>query len=217
MSEAPATPVPAAPPVVRRGWARPGGAHDYLVRALKILLPAGVGVLLAYLLLSPLGKDREISFLLDKNKVDVAKERLKVQQAQYRGQDNKGRAFTIEAQRALQPSSADPVVQIEGMAANIQLEDGPASIEAKNGRYNMDTQKVDVLGPILFSAADGYKLQTRDVSVDLNKSSLTSGDGVEGQMPLGRFTAGKMEVDLPSRTVVLTGRARLHIVQGGLK
>jgi lipopolysaccharide export system protein LptC len=53
--------------------------------------------------------------------------------------------------------------------------------------------------------------------VDLAKSRLESGEGVEGSMPLGRFTAGKMEVDLPSRTVVLTGRARLHIVQGGLR
>ncbi|HEY0028038.1 MAG TPA: LPS export ABC transporter periplasmic protein LptC [Allosphingosinicella sp.] len=217
MSEAPATDVPAKPRPASAGWARPGGAHDYLVRALKILLPAGVGVLLAYLLLSPLGKDREISFLLDKNKVDVAKERLKVQQAQYRGQDNKGRAFTIDAQRALQPSSTDPVVQIEGMAANIQLEDGPASIEAKNGRYNMDTQKVDVLGPILFSAADGYKLQTRDVSVDLNTQTLNSTSGVEGRIPMGTFTAQKMEVDLHERRVVLTGRVRLHMVQGAIR
>jgi lipopolysaccharide export system protein LptC len=212
MSETPVTPRAAG-----TRWARPGGAHDYLVKALKVLLPAGVGVLLAYLFLSPLSKDREISFLLDKNKVDVAKERLKVQQAQYRGQDNKGRAFSIDAQRALQPSSNDPVVQIEGMAAQIALEDGPATIKADNGRYNMDTQNVDVLGPILFTAADGYRLQTRDVAVDLAKSQLTSGKGVEGSMPLGRFTAGKMEVDLPSRKVVLTGRARLHIVQGGLK
>jgi lipopolysaccharide export system protein LptC len=212
MSEA-----PAPPRRTRSGWARPGGAHDYLIKALKILLPAGVGVLLAYLLLSPLSKNREISFLLDKNKVDVAQERLKVQQAEYRGQDNKGRPFTIEAQRALQPSSADPVVQIEGMAARIQLDDGPASLEAQNGHYNMDTQKVDVLGPILFRAADGYRLETRDVAVDLNRSRLTSGKGVQGQMPLGRFTAGRMEVDLPSRTVVLTGRARLHIAQGGLR
>ena len=210
---------PAPAPYKRRGggWARPGGAHDYLVKALKVLLPAGVGVLLAYLLLSPLSKDREISFLLDKNKVDVAQERLKVQQAQYRGQDNKGRAFTIDADRALQPSSADPVVQIEGMAAKIQLDDGPASIAARNGRYDMDKQTVDVLGPILFTAADGYRLETRDVAVDLNRNRLESGEGVEGKMPLGRFTAGRMEVDLPSRTVVLTGRARLHIVQGGLR
>ena len=212
MSEA-----PTSQRAARTGWARPGGAHDYLVKALKVLLPAGVGVLLAYLLLSPLSKDREISFLLDKNKVDVAKERLKVQQAQYRGQDNKGRAFTIDADRALQPSSTDPVVQIEGMAARLDMADGPATIAARNGRYNMDTQNVDVLGPILFTAADGYRLETRDVAVDLAKSRLESGKGVEGSMPLGRFTAGKMEVDLPSRTVVLTGRARLHIVQGGLR
>jgi lipopolysaccharide export system protein LptC len=212
MSEA-----PGARRAVRSGWARPGGAHDFLVKALKVLLPAGVGVLLAYLLLAPLSKDREISFLLDKNKVDVAKERLKVQQAQYRGQDNKGRAFTIDAERALQPSSADPVVQIDGMAARLDMTDGPATIRADNGRYNMDTQNVDVLGPILFTAADGYRLETRDVAVDLAKSKLESGKGVEGSMPLGRFTAGKMEVDLPSRTVVLTGRARLHIVQGGLR
>jgi lipopolysaccharide export system protein LptC len=202
---------PATGRPARSGWARPGGAHDYLVKALKILLPAGVGVLLAYLLLSPLGKDREISFLLDKNKVDVAEERLKVQKAQYRGQDNKGRAFNIDAQRALQPSSSDPVVQIEGMAAKIQLDDGPASIKADNGRYNMDTQNVDVLGPILFTAADGYRLETRDVAVDLNKNRLRSGQGVQGSMPLGRFTAGKMEVDLSARTVVLTGRAQLHM------
>ncbi|HZG09735.1 MAG TPA: LPS export ABC transporter periplasmic protein LptC [Allosphingosinicella sp.] len=188
-----------------------------MIRILKVLLPAGVGVLLAYLFLSPLGKNREISFLLDKNKVDVAQERLKVETAQYRGQDNKGRPFVIDAKRALQPSSADPVVQIEGMAARIELSDGPAAFEAQNGRYNLETQKVDVLGPILFSAADGYRLETRDVAVDLNSHSVTSGEGVEGQMPLGRFTARQMTVDLPSRTVVLSGRARLHIVQGGLR
>jgi lipopolysaccharide export system protein LptC len=198
-------------------WARPGGAHDFLVKALKVLLPAAVGVLLAYLFLSPLSKNREISFLLDKNKVDVAQERLKVQQAQYRGQDNKGRAFTIDAQRALQPSSADPVVQIEGMAAQIQLADGPARIEAQNGRYNMDTQNVDVLGPILFTAADGYRLETRDVAVDLNTQKLSSTAGVQGRIPIGTFSAQRMAVDLQGRTVVLTGKVRLHMVQGALR
>jgi lipopolysaccharide export system protein LptC len=46
---------------------------------------------------------------------------------------------------------------------------------------------------------------------------VESNRGVEGQMPLGRFTAAEMQADLPSRTVVLKGRARLHIVQGGLR
>ena len=202
---------------MKRSWAAPGGLHDGLIKLLKIVLPAAVGVLLAYLLLSPLSKNREISFLLDKNKVDVAGERLKVQSAQYRGLDNQGRPFTIDADKALQATSRDPVVDIDGMAASILLADGPARIAAPRGRYDMDAQKVDVLGPILITAADGYRLQTRDVELDLNKHSLASDKGVAGQMPLGRFSADEMQADLPSRKVVLTGRARLHIVQGAVR
>ena len=201
----------------KRGWAAPGGAHDWLMRFLKVILPAGVGLLLAYLLLSPLSKEKEISFLLDKNKVDVARERLKMQSAEYRGLDDEGRPFTIQAARAVQARSSVPIVDIGGMAARIQLEDGPATITADRARYHMETQKVDVIGPILFTAADGYRLETRDVALDLNKHVAVSGGGVQGRMRLGRFTAGGMSVDLPQRRVVLTGRPRLHIEQGGLR
>jgi lipopolysaccharide export system protein LptC len=201
----------------KRGWAAPGGLHDWLMRLLKVALPAGVGLLLAYLLLSPLSKEKEISFLLDKNKVDVARERLKTQSAEYRGLDNQGRAFSIQAAQAVQAKSSEPVVDIGGMAAKIQLKEGPATITADKARYNMDSQKVDVLGPILFTAADGYRLETRDVVVDMNSQRAVSGGGVEGRMRLGRFTAGGMTVDLPERKVVLTGRPRLHIEQGAIR
>jgi lipopolysaccharide export system protein LptC len=201
----------------KRGWAAPGGFHDWAMRFLKLVLPVAVGVLLAYLLLSPLSRKKEVSFLLDKTKVEAARERLKVQGAQYRGVDDKGRPFTIAAAQAVQATSASPIVDIDGMAARIQLTEGPASLEAERGRYDMDKQKVDVLGPILFTAADGYRLETRDVNIDLGSQVLTSRGGVEGRMPLGRFEAGSLSVDLPNRRVVLGGRARLHIVQGAIR
>jgi lipopolysaccharide export system protein LptC len=201
----------------KRGWAAPGGAHDWLMRFLKIVLPAGVGLLLAYLLLSPLSKEKEISFLLDKNKVDQARERMKMQSAEYRGLDDQGRPFTIQAAQAVQAKSSVPIVDIGGMSAQIELKEGPARITADRARYNIETQKADVLGPILFTAADGYRLETRDVALDLNKHVAVSGGGVEGRMRLGRFTAGGMNVDLPQRRVVLTGRPRLHIEQGALR
>lgn len=202
---------------VKRSWARPGGAHDYLVRTMKILLPVAVGLLLAYVFLSPLSKTKEVSFLLDKNKVEVAKERMKVQSARYRGLDDKGRPFTVTADHALQPSSADPVVQISGIAAQLELADGPGTVKADRGRYNLDNQKVDVVGPINVTAPQGYKLQTRNVTMDLNTKKLSGQNGVEGQMPLGHFTAGTLDADLHNRTVNLGGRARLHIEQGALK
>jgi lipopolysaccharide export system protein LptC len=201
----------------KQGWAAPGGFHDFLVGVLKVALPATIGVLIAFLALAPLQKGKEISFILDKSKVDVTRERLRVETARYRGQDERGRPFTLDASSAVQVSAADPVVQLSGVEARILLEDGPASVQARQGRYDMDKEQVDVVGQILFSAADGYKLRTRDVAVNLNDRVMTSRGRVDGTMPLGRFSADRMMVDLPDRRVVLTGRARLHIVQGGLR
>ncbi|HYJ28743.1 MAG TPA: LPS export ABC transporter periplasmic protein LptC [Allosphingosinicella sp.] len=198
-------------------WAKPGSFHDWLIGFLKIALPAAVGVILAYLALAPLSKRPEISFLLDKDKVEVTPERMRVEGAQYRGQDSFGRPFLISAQTAVQATSQDPVVEISDMAAQIGLDEGPARIVANRARYDMSLQHVNVAGPILFTAADGYRLETRDVLVDLNQRSFQSRGRVEGRMPLGTFSAGRLRADLASRTVVLDGRARIHIVQGGLR
>lgn len=203
--------------IVKRGWAAPGGTHDFLVRFLKIALPVAIGLLAAWLMLAPLTKGREISFILDKNKVEVAKERMRVRAARYRGQDDIGRPFTIAAQSAVQATSRDPIVEITGMTAGIGLDDGPATLRADRARYDLERETVDVIGPILFTAADGYRLQTRDVAVNLNTRMLSGDDGVQGSMPLGTFSAASMTASLPDRRVILSGRARLHIVQGGLR
>lgn len=203
--------------VIRRGWALPGGFHDRFIRLLKIALPAAIGVVLAFLAFAPLEEKQEVSFLLDKTKVEHAEERMKVESAQYRGIDGRGRPFLLTAGSALQQSSADPVVHIRDMNAQLQLDDGPARLRALQARYNMETDRVEVVGPLLFAAADGYRMQTRDVTVDLRERTLASRGPVQGQMPLGRFSAGRLEADLPGRRVVLSGRARVHIVQGGVR
>jgi lipopolysaccharide export system protein LptC len=202
---------------IKRSWARPGSSHDRLIKLMKFTLPALVGLVLAFMALVPLEDRKEISFLLDKNKVDQAQERLKVEFAQYRGQDEEGRPFVLDARSAIQESSADPVLEIADMSARLQLSDGPARITADRARFNPDANKVDVLGPVNFRTADGYQLQTSDVMVDLHDRSLMSQQRVQGRMPLGTFSADRLSADLPERTVVLDGGARLHINQGALK
>jgi lipopolysaccharide export system protein LptC len=203
--------------VVKRGWAAPGGFHDVVVRLLKIGLPAIVVLLLVYLLISPLSHKKEVSFLLDKNKVATASERLKTQTAVYRGTDDDGQPFTINADRAIQATSNVPIVQISRMSARLDLKDGPAVMKANNGRYHMDQQKVDVVGPIHVTGAHGYKLDTRDVTLDLNNHQIAGQSGVEGDMDLGHFTATSMTADLRDHKLTLGGRVHIHIVQGGLK
>jgi len=203
--------------IQKRGWARPGGAHDKLIRVLKLGLPALIGVILAFLFFSPLSEKQEVSFLLDKHKVGTAEERLKLTAVTYRGQDNEGRPFTLSARSGVQQTSANQVVDISDMQAQLQLENGPARINADRAQYLMDRDHVNVVGPLTFTAADGYRMQTSNVNVDMRARTMQSRGQVDGQMPLGRFTAGQMHVNMSDRTVVLTGRPRLHIVQGGLR
>ena len=68
---------------------------------------------------------------------------------------------------------------------------------------------MNVVGPIIFTAADGYRMETRDVNVDLRARTMQSRGAVEGQMPLGSFSADQLQADLPDRTVVLSGRRAL--------
>ena len=202
---------------IKRRWARPGSSHDRMIRLLKYALPALAGLVLAFLALVPLEERKEVSFLVDKNKIDAAGERLKVEDAQYRGQDELGRQFVLNARSAIQASSLDPVLTIADMSARLQLDEGPAEITAERARFNPEANRVNVLGPVRFVASDGYELVTADVMIDLHDRSLQSQGRVEGRMPLGTFSADRLSADLPERTVVLEGDARLHINQGALK
>jgi lipopolysaccharide export system protein LptC len=201
---------------IKRGWAKPGSSHDRLIKLMKYALPALVGLVLAFLALVPLEKRKEVSFLVDKNKLEQSDERMKVEAAQYRGQDEEGRPFVLDARSAIQETSSDPVVNILNMSARLQLSDGPAQITADQARFNPEESMVAVLGPVRFMAADGYEMLTSNVLVDLKGRSLESQGQVEGRTPLGRFSADRMTADLPQRKVVLEGNARLHIDQGAL-
>jgi lipopolysaccharide export system protein LptC len=198
----------------RQHWAVPGSSHDRLIRTLRILLPLAILALAILLAVAPLTIGRDISFVLSKDRVEVSKERLRVTEATYRGEDSRGRPFILRAGSAVQVSSRDPVVRLNALSARIAMAEGPATIAAQKGRYDMDNERVAIDGPVVFQAQDGYRIQTRDVGIDLSSRQMASGGPVDGRMPLGTFSANRMRADLATRTVVLDGRARLHIVQG---
>ena len=200
-----------------RRWAQPGSAHDRLIKWTKIALPIAAGLLLIILALAPLDRKGDVSFILDKKKVESAPERMRVEEARYTGTDDKGQLFEIVANRAIQPSSNTPLVDIDGMSARLNLQQGPMLIAADQGRYNIDTQQVAVVGPINVHGADGWQLQTRDVTIDLKQRQLASHGPAEGKMRLGQFRANHIRADLASHTVVLDGGARLKIVQGTVR
>jgi lipopolysaccharide export system protein LptC len=201
----------------RRAFAAPGSPLDRTVRWLAVGLPALVGVIAALMVVTPLGPRGEVSFLLDRNKVSTTANRLVVDNAVYRGEDEKGRPFSLSAGAAVQRSVAEPVVQMRDLVGRMLLDEGPAQITAELGRYNYDTQQVAIDSEVRFVTADGYRMNTRGVSVDIDKKTMVGTGGVAGATPAGTFSADSIQANLDARTVALQGRARLHMVPGKMQ
>ena len=78
----------------RRAFAAPGSPLDRTVRVLAVALPALMGAVLATMLIAPLSPRGEVSFILDRNKADIANDRLRLDKAMCRGEDKRGRPFS---------------------------------------------------------------------------------------------------------------------------
>ena len=167
-------------------------------------------------MLAPLATRGDISFVLDREGTGKAEQRLAAERTEYRGVDDQGRAFSLNAERARQPTGGAPVA-MEGLTARMALEDGAASVIADRGRYDVNAERVAVVGPVRVEAPGGYRMETRDVEVDLPAKRLQSRGRVEGRIPIGTFEAGSLNADLGNRTVALEGRARLKITQDNAK
>jgi lipopolysaccharide export system protein LptC len=201
----------------KRHWAEPGSRHDRLVRGAKLGLPLlGVALLLT-LAIAPFEKEGEVSFILDKKEVEKANERMRIEAARYVGEDAQGRRFVLTADRAIQPTSDEPVVAIEGMRAKLGLDDGALGLAAARGRYDLDAKTVRVDGPLHVAGPDGFSIATRDVTVDLGQKQMRSAGQVSGTMALGQFSAGSLSADLDQRVVRLDGGVRLKIRQGAVR
>ncbi|MCC6829497.1 MAG: LPS export ABC transporter periplasmic protein LptC [Novosphingobium sp.] len=201
----------------RRHFAAPGGFHDRLIRFLSRAMPAAIGLIAAVMILAPLSPRGEISFLLDRNRVAITSERIRVDKAMYRGQDNEGRLFSLTAGSAVQVSPARPVVDMRDLVGTLQLTEGPARITAGSGAYNFNTGQVDVPGPVNVTAADGYRMTTNGVAINLKTRQVVGSGGVQGAVPTGTFSANTISADLGERTVTLEGNARLLMTPGKIR
>lgn len=195
----------------RQRRALPGGGYDSMVAVLRWLLPALALILLAVIIVWPLTSAQEFSFLLAKDKVALSPDRLRIDNAVYRGETADGKAFEIRAADAVQRSSSVPVVELTRLSAYLADTSGPASVTAPSGRYEMENDLLVVDGPVRVDSAAGYTLDAGKISVDLANRTVASAVPVTGTLPIGRFSGDSMHADIGGRVVTIDGRVRLHI------
>ncbi|MEY4620070.1 MAG: export transporter periplasmic protein LptC [Pseudomonadota bacterium] len=200
----------------RQRWALPGGRHDRIIRAMRVVLPSIIGLLVAILAFSPFTGQQELSFVLNKDEVNLSRERLRVVEALYRGEDSKGRPFSLRAGSAVQKTSAQPVLDMTSLSGRISLQDGPASIIAQRGSYDLGKETMRVTGPLAVESP-GYDMVASNVELSLKDRTMQSFGPVSGRTKVGTFRAGRLRADLDTRIIRLDGGVRLRIEQNAIK
>ena len=200
----------------RQRWALPGGRHDRLIRAMRVVLPSIIGLLVAILAFSPFTGQQELSFVLNKDEVNLSRERLRVVEALYRGEDSKGRPFSLRAGSAVQKTSAQPVLDMTSLSGRISLQDGPASIIAQRGTYDLGKETMRVTGPLAVESP-GYDMVASNVELSLKDRTMQSFGPVSGRTKVGTFHAERLRADLDTRIIRLDGGVRLRIDQNAIK
>ncbi len=202
---------------LRQLFAAPGGRHDRLIRLLRVLLPSVIGVLLALLVAAPFSNSREMSFVLAKDGVNLARERMRLTDARYRGEDSQGRPFVLRGGSAVQKSSAEPIIRLYDLSGQMQMASGLARLTAKQGYYNMDTEKVRVEGPLSYVGGNGFSMTASNVEFAMKTRRIESFGPVNGTTRVGTFRAGKLRADVDARIVRLEGGAHLRIDQNVIR
>ncbi|MGB3722167.1 MAG: LPS export ABC transporter periplasmic protein LptC [Pacificimonas sp.] len=195
----------------RRAWALPGSGWDRATKILRRAFPVAAALILLAGLIWPLTQDREFSFILSKDRVEMAGDRMRLGQAVYRGEDARGRPFMIRAESGLQQSSADPKVALVALRAQIEMEDGLATVTAPRGVYDLEKERLLVSGPVKINRPSGYRVVTSDVLVDIPTRQVISDDRVVGAVPLGTFAADTLSIDVEERVLVLEGNVKMRI------
>lgn len=195
----------------RRRSLLPGSPRDNFVMVAKWAFPLGSALLFLVLLALPLSQNREFSFLLSKDSAAHSGERMRIQEANYRGETANGEPFQISAASGIQKTSAVPVVVLHGLTARLEQPQGPAVVTAPQGEFFMDKNLIVVNGPVVARSATGFSLDGQKIEVNLDTRRVSTSEPVSGTLPMGAFQANGFTADIEGRKVSLTGGVRLRI------
>jgi lipopolysaccharide export system protein LptC len=195
----------------RRRAMLPGGPRDLFIAAAKWVLPLASFILLVVLIALPLSATREFSFLLSKDSAARAGERMRMQEATYRGETGKGEPFEIVARSGVQKSSAVPVVVLSGLSARLEQQQGPATVTAPSGEFFIEENRLIVQGPVVARSASGFSLDGDAIEVSISDNRVSTARPVSGTLPMGTFRADSFNADIQGREVRLDGGVKLRI------
>jgi len=190
--------------------------YTRFVNLMKMLLPLVALVLISLVLVWP-----HLKPATNKFKIGIAA--LKTQftkdanmtNPRYVGTDKNHRPYSITADIAKNLSKNSGAVEMEMPKADITLKDGSwLVLTANEGIFNRDAKILELKGSVNMFHDSGYEFRTAKLYVDLDMSTATSKDPVQGQGPFGTLKSQGFRIVNKAQTIFFTGKTKMVIYPG---
>nr|WP_246463151.1 LPS export ABC transporter periplasmic protein LptC [Nitrospirillum iridis] len=200
-----APPRPGDQPTHRASSAR----HTRRVNQAKVVLPTLAGLTIAAIALWPLIKETT-----SPRQADPGTGQLEMLDAHFLGTDKTDRPVEVRADRAMQESNQDNLIDLVSPEAEITLKNGQwVTLNGDTGRYDKQSGHLTLEGRVTLFHDHGYELTTDKAEVDTSKNIAWGNTRVAGQGPFGDIDAGGFRMTDKGSTIVFTGKARLRLVE----
>jgi lipopolysaccharide export system protein LptC len=185
------------------------GLYSRIVMVLKVALPlVAVGMLSALFLIQP---DDRIGGDLVFSRGDLAAlgSGLRISDATFSGTTRGEASFSFLA-AAVVPDAAPPTyAEITDITGAIDMADGPmVEVRAERGALDIAAQRLELAGEVAIETSDGYSIYAETVTLDLRAGTMTAGEPVLTEGPLGRIEARTLTVTPAVATGEAAGDAR---------
>lgn len=188
-------------------------AHSRLVAWLKVLLPlAALGLLSTLFLLSNrIDPDAAIPFA----EVDVQQmaREPRLTKPEFSAMTKDGAAISLRAAEARPEAGGAAGASAVNLVGRLDLPDGSrADLSANQAQINPATGQIDLSSGVAVTTSQGYILTTDLLRADTNETRLTAPGTVSGTAPMGKLTAGAMELSASG-----PDHAQLLVFKDGVK
>lgn len=185
---------PAAPSAERFKAAE---EHRRRVKRLKILLPLLALACVAAIFISLVVNRRPESH------VTGGTPAIEMDAPALKGLGENGKPFEITAAQATQTRAG--LIELIGVRARIELDDGVATLSARAGSFDQQTSTATVEGLVKISLDDVYRFETDSASADVKAGIITGNQPVRAWGPMGTIEAAGFKVEKSVKRVTFTG------------
>ena len=178
----------------------------------KLAIGAMVLILIAAVVVVPFVKSEDDGVRIALTQVDEATKvtRPIMKNPRYESVDGDGQPFTIRAHEAMQMDESN--VQLNQIKADVSMNNGMwLALTAKQGKLDIDAQKMQLTQQVHLIANNGYELRTEKLNVDMKTSRAYGNQPVSGQGPMGHIKADEFLIEGEASRVLFTDNVKLVI------